>query len=69
MRFDHKHLLGIEPLRPEEITTVLALADQYVDQNRRAQKHYDAQAGLPQIHMAFENSTRTPASFADADNR
>ena len=69
MRFDHKHLLGIEPLRPEEITTVLDLADQYVDQNRRAQKHSDALAGLTQINMFFENSTRTQASFEIAGKR
>jgi aspartate carbamoyltransferase catalytic subunit len=35
MRFDHRHLLGIEPLRPDEITTSLDLSDQYVDFNRR----------------------------------
>ncbi len=69
MRFDHKHLLGIEPLRPEEITTVLDLADQYVDLNRRAHKHSDALSGLTQVNMFFENSTRTQASFELAGKR
>ena len=27
MTFAHRHLLGIEPLRPDEITTILDLAD------------------------------------------
>ena len=27
MTFRHRHLLGIEPLRPEEITTVLDLSE------------------------------------------
>ncbi|MCV6598675.1 MAG: aspartate carbamoyltransferase catalytic subunit, partial [Mangrovicoccus sp.] len=49
MSFDAKHLLGIEPLSPLEITTLLDLADSYVDLNRRAHKHGDALAGLTQI--------------------
>ncbi|HAR52011.1 MAG TPA: aspartate carbamoyltransferase catalytic subunit, partial [Roseovarius nubinhibens] len=38
MSFDHRHLLGIEPLSPAAITTILDLADQYVDLNRRDMK-------------------------------
>ncbi|WP_039018748.1 aspartate carbamoyltransferase catalytic subunit [Halocynthiibacter namhaensis] len=64
-----KHLLGIENLAPDEITTILDLADQYVDLNRRQQKHSDALAGLTQINMFFENSTRTQASFEIAGKR
>ena len=45
MRFDHRHLLGIEPLRPDEITTLLDLADQYAALNRRRDKHAQALAG------------------------
>ncbi len=69
MRFDHRHLLGIEPLRPDEITTILDLSDQYVDFNRRRDKHANALAGLTQINMFFENSTRTQASFEIAGKR
>ncbi|MCV6595537.1 MAG: aspartate carbamoyltransferase catalytic subunit [Mangrovicoccus sp.] len=69
MSFDAKHLLGIEPLSPLEITTLLDLADSYVDLNRRAHKHGDALAGLTQINMFFENSTRTQASFELAGKR
>ncbi|MGS4944412.1 aspartate carbamoyltransferase catalytic subunit [Meridianimarinicoccus sp. RP-17] len=69
MTFRQRHLLGIEPLHPLEITTLLDLADTYVDLNRRAQKHADVLAGLTQINMFFEASTRTQASFELAGKR
>ncbi|MBU2959454.1 aspartate carbamoyltransferase catalytic subunit [Citreicella sp. C3M06] len=69
MRFDQRHLLGIEPLRPDEITTILDLAEQYVTLSRRREKHSSALAGLTQINMFFENSTRTQASFEIAGKR
>ena len=69
MSFNHRHLLGIEPLAPDEITTILDMADQYADLNRRAHKHGDALTGLTQINMFFENSTRTQASFELAGKR
>ncbi|WP_226782967.1 aspartate carbamoyltransferase catalytic subunit [Oceaniglobus trochenteri] len=69
MTFRHRHLLGIEPLHPVEITTILDLADRYVDLNRGARKHGDALAGLTQVNMFFENSTRTQASFELAGKR
>lgn len=67
--FGHRHLLGIEPLKPHEITAILDLADSYVALNRRPEKHSDALAGLTQINMFFENSTRTQASFEIAGKR
>lgn len=69
MTFRQKHLLGIEPLHPDEIRTVLDLSDQYVDFNRGRSKHADTLAGLTQINMFFENSTRTQASFELAGKR
>ncbi|MDX5412968.1 MAG: aspartate carbamoyltransferase catalytic subunit, partial [Rhodobacterales bacterium] len=69
MSFTQRHLLGIEPLAPVEITTVLDLADQYVALNRRDVKHGDVLAGLTQINMFFEASTRTQASFELAGKR
>ncbi|MBD3679734.1 MAG: aspartate carbamoyltransferase catalytic subunit [Rhodobacteraceae bacterium] len=69
MTFRHRHLLGIEQLHPEEIRTLLDLADQYVDLNRREMKHSEALAGLTQINMFFEASTRTQASFELAGKR
>jgi aspartate carbamoyltransferase catalytic subunit len=67
--FTQKHLLGIEPLHPLEITTLLDLSDRYADMGRGTAKHGDALAGLTQINMFFENSTRTQASFELAGKR
>ena len=69
MTFAKRHLLGIEPLHPTEITTLLDLADRYAEQGRGGAKHGDALAGLTQINMFFENSTRTQASFEIAGKR
>jgi len=69
MRFDQRHLLGIEHLRPDEIATLLDLADKYVDLNRRRDKHSSTLAGLTQINMFFESSTRTQSSFELAGKR
>jgi aspartate carbamoyltransferase catalytic subunit len=69
MSFPHRHLLGIEPLHPAHITTLLDLADTYAELNRRPDKHGSALKGLTQINMFFENSTRTQASFEIAGKR
>ncbi|WP_109467670.1 aspartate carbamoyltransferase catalytic subunit [Albibacillus kandeliae] len=69
MSFSHRHLLGIEHLAPTDIVTILDLADTYAELNRRPNKHSDALAGLTQINMFFENSTRTQASFELAGKR
>ncbi len=69
MTFRARHLLGIEHLAPDEITTVLDLAERYVDLNRRTVKHADALAGMTQINMFFEASTRTQSSFELAGKR
>ena len=69
MTFRAQHLLGIEHLHPVEITTLLDLADKYADENKRGIRHKDVLAGLTQINMFFENSTRTQASFELAGMR
>ncbi|TVS04016.1 MAG: aspartate carbamoyltransferase catalytic subunit [Rhodobacteraceae bacterium] len=69
MTFTQTHLLGIEPLHPAEITTILDLAEEYVELNRSAEKHADVLAGMTQINMFFEASTRTQASFELAGKR
>ncbi|GAB4265421.1 MAG: aspartate carbamoyltransferase catalytic subunit [Pararhodobacter sp.] len=69
MSFSQRHLLGIEPLHPTEITAVLDLADEYVALNRSGDKHSEVLRGLTQINMFFENSTRTQASFELAGKR
>ena len=69
MGFTQKHLLGIEPLPPVAISEILDLANGYVGLNRRADKHSGVLAGMTQINMFFENSTRTQASFELAGKR
>ncbi len=63
MSFRARHLLGIEHLAPDEITTLIDLADTYATDNRAGITHRDVLAGMTQINMFFENSTRTQASF------
>ena len=69
MSFTQRHLLGIEPLSPAEITALLDLSETYVDLNRSADKSTNVLSGLTQINMFFENSTRTQASFELAGKR
>ncbi len=69
MTFRARHLLGIEPLSPEDIRTVLDLSERYVDLNRRTVKQADVLAGMTQINLFFEPSTRTQASFELAGKR
>jgi aspartate carbamoyltransferase catalytic subunit len=69
MSFRQSHLLGIEPLHPTEITAVIDLADKYAEMNRQGRTDRDILAGLTQINMFFENSTRTQASFELAGKR
>jgi aspartate carbamoyltransferase catalytic subunit len=69
MSFPHRHLLGIEQLSPADIAAILDLAETYVELNRQSTKHADTLAGLTQVNMFFENSTRTQASFELAGKR
>ena len=69
MSFRARHLLGIEQLAPTDIVALLDLAESYVELNRRTVKHADALAGMTQINLFFENSTRTQSSFELAGKR
>lgn len=69
MTFPHRHLLGIEHLGPLDIKDILDLSDSYVDLNRSRVKRSDRLAGLTQVNMFFEASTRTQASFEIAGKR
>lgn len=69
MSFRQNHLLGIETLAPDDIVTILDLADRYAELERGDNKHGDALKGLTQINMFFEASTRTQASFELAGKR
>ena len=69
MEFSARHLLGIEHLSKPDIEAILDLADRHVAFNRRSAKHSDVLAGLTQINMFFEDSTRTQSSFELAGKR
>ncbi|MEM7505377.1 MAG: aspartate carbamoyltransferase catalytic subunit [Pseudomonadota bacterium] len=67
--FAHRHLLGIAPLSPADITTILDLAEEYAALNTQGVKRSDKLTGRTQINLFFESSTRTMASFEIAGQR
>ena len=67
--YSHRHLLGIEGLSHLEITHLLDKSEEYVEQNRRADKKTDLLSGRTIINLFFENSTRTRTSFELAGKR
>ena len=69
MSFTQKHLLGIEGLAQSAILEILDQAEKYANLNLKTHKRVDVLAGLTQINMFFENSTRTQASFELAGKR
>lgn len=69
MTFAARHLLGIEPLSPSDITALLDRSDHYADLAKRGDAPEKRLAGLTQINMFFEASTRTQASFELAGKR
>ncbi|MBC6436959.1 MAG: aspartate carbamoyltransferase catalytic subunit [Rhodobacteraceae bacterium] len=69
MSFNQAHLLGIAPLNPAEIRTLLDLADRYAEMGRSPRNRGSALQGLTQVNMFFEVSTRTQASFEIAGKR
>ena len=69
LAYPHRHLLGIEGLSVDEISCILDKSDQYVAQNRRADKKVDLLHGRTIINLFFEDSTRTRTSFELAGKR
>ncbi|WP_436641295.1 aspartate carbamoyltransferase catalytic subunit [Microbaculum sp. FT89] len=67
--FPHRHLLGIDQLSPDEISSLLDLADGFVDINRQVEKKLSTLRGRTQINLFFEASTRTQSSFELAGKR
>ena len=67
--FPHTHLLGIEGLSRTEISSLLDKSEEYVEQNRKADKKVDLLRGRTIINLFFENSTRTRTSFELAGKR
>lgn len=69
MLLNHRHLLGIAELSPEEINTILDLADNYVDMNRETERKGSRLKGRTVVNLFFEVSTRTRGSFELASKR
>ena len=69
MRFQRKHLLGLEDLTREEIEFILDTAESFVEISERPIKKVPALRGLTIVNLFLEPSTRTRASFELAEKR
>ncbi len=69
MLLNNRHLLGINELSPQEIITILDLADKYVDLNRETERKGQRLKGRTVVNLFFEVSTRTRGSFELAAKR
>jgi len=67
--FPHRHLLGIQPLSPADIETLLDRADAAVAVSRQPEKKLATLRGRTQINLFYEASTRTQSSFELAGKR
>jgi aspartate carbamoyltransferase catalytic subunit len=65
--FPHRHLLGIEPLVPQDIQTILDTADALKEILDRPIKKVPALRGKTVINLFYEPSTRTRSSFEVAE--
>jgi len=69
LEFKPKHLLGIEPLKPSEIATILDTADSMAEISAREIKKVPTLRGKTVVNLFFEASTRTRSSFEIAAKR
>jgi aspartate carbamoyltransferase catalytic subunit len=67
MSFPHRHLLGIEPLEPAEIVTILDTAEALREILDRPIKKVPALRGKTVVNLFYEASTRTRSSFEIAE--
>ena len=67
--FPHQHILGIEGMGPDAISTILDLSESYVALNRQRDKKRADLRGRTVINVFFESSTRTRTSFELAGKR
>jgi aspartate carbamoyltransferase catalytic subunit len=65
--FPHRHLLGIEPLAPAEIETILDTAESMREILDRPIKKVPTLRGKTVINLFYEASTRTRSSFEVAE--
>ena len=69
MRLASPHLLGIEPLTPDEITLILDTAEGFSDIASREIKKVPTLRGKTVVNFFVEPSTRTRSSFELAEKR
>jgi len=67
--FTRKHLLGLEELDADEITTILDTADSFKEISERPIKKVPALRGKTIANVFYEPSTRTRLSFELAEKR
>lgn len=67
--FSHRHLLGIEGLKREEVEHILDTAEAFFDVSRRPLKKVPTLRGKTILNVFYENSTRTRTSFELAGKR
>jgi aspartate carbamoyltransferase catalytic subunit len=65
--YPHRHLLGIEPLEPSQIQTILDTADALKEILDRPIKKVPTLRGKTVINLFYEASTRTRSSFEVAE--
>ncbi len=65
----HRHLLGIEPLTADELTTILDLGERFLEIAERPIKKVPTLRGKTVINLFLEPSTRTRTSFEIAAKR
>lgn len=63
------HLLGIEPLNPEDIRLIFETTDQFKEVINRPIKKVPSLRDVTVANLFFENSTRTRISFELAEKR
>jgi aspartate carbamoyltransferase catalytic subunit len=67
--FGHRHLLGIEPLAPADLVTLLDLSERFLEIAERPIKKVPTLRGKTVINLFLEPSTRTRTSFEIAAKR
>ena len=67
--FPHKHLLGIEALSADDLTTILDLGERFGEIAGRPIKKVPTLRGKTVVNLFFEPSTRTRTSFEIAAKR
>lgn len=69
LNWDRRHLLGLEDLSPQEIVTILDLAEHFSPDSRQRRKKRSHLADKVVVNLFFEPSTRTRMSFGLAARR